>query len=170
LLPSIYFGYQLVLNEKFNESANQFVKNVTVFEGNYLLKHEINPSTKTIHLVYGGNELNETAKKEIQKKKAIFNLSKSKISVEQGFSMDLNGNTEIEMLKGKLSASLFSLEKRKTEIDSLKNRSMIANQLLKEIKPLFPDVISCAYAESILVTDTSQALVPISFVWISSTS
>lgn len=51
LLPSIYFGYKLVKKEEFLQRANQYVLNVSHFEGNYLLKHDIDPKTRRIVLV-----------------------------------------------------------------------------------------------------------------------
>ena len=48
LIPSIYFGYNLVQKENFIESATRYVDNVAVVEGNYLLKNEIDPKTRII--------------------------------------------------------------------------------------------------------------------------
>ena len=57
LIPSIYFGYNLVQKEKFMVRAGRYVDNINVVEGNYLLKNEIDPKRRTIQLVYGGTSL-----------------------------------------------------------------------------------------------------------------
>ncbi|HNT42336.1 MAG TPA: DUF389 domain-containing protein, partial [Tenuifilaceae bacterium] len=54
LLPSIYFGYRLVQNEKFNLNASRYISNVSSFEGNYLLRNNIDVRKKIITLTYGG--------------------------------------------------------------------------------------------------------------------
>ena len=54
LVPSLYFGYNLVQRERFIENANRYVKNISVIEGNYLLKHEIKPADRSVLLVYAG--------------------------------------------------------------------------------------------------------------------
>ncbi|MCK7536565.1 MAG: hypothetical protein MZV63_39080 [Marinilabiliales bacterium] len=43
-------------------------------EGNYLLKHSINPNTRTINLVYGGSSLTEEQKEEILSHTSDFSL------------------------------------------------------------------------------------------------
>ena len=43
LIPSFYFGRNLVQKERFTEHAHNYVNNVSVTEGNYLLKNEIIP-------------------------------------------------------------------------------------------------------------------------------
>ena len=53
IVPSIYFGYDLVQKEKFNENAKRYVANISIYEGNYLLHNEVNPAKKQIRLVSG---------------------------------------------------------------------------------------------------------------------
>ncbi|MEZ4997418.1 MAG: hypothetical protein R2758_08160 [Bacteroidales bacterium] len=48
------FRYLLVQKENFTERAGRYIDNISVVEGNYLLKHEIDPKTRSIQLVYGG--------------------------------------------------------------------------------------------------------------------
>jgi len=57
LIPSIFFGYRLVQKEKFNENASRYVNNIGFVEGNYLLKHEINPKTGPSPLFTEGHSL-----------------------------------------------------------------------------------------------------------------
>ena len=90
LLPSIYFGYLMVQNEKFSEKAIKFVKNITVFEGGYLLKNEINANKRTIRLVYGGNSLASKSRQTIKSQAKDFDLDTSKIIIVQGFSINEN--------------------------------------------------------------------------------
>jgi uncharacterized hydrophobic protein (TIGR00271 family) len=45
LIPSIFLGYNPIMNEKFNESAVRYINSVSFYVGNYLLKHEIFPKT-----------------------------------------------------------------------------------------------------------------------------
>ncbi|MCO6485654.1 MAG: DUF389 domain-containing protein, partial [Saprospiraceae bacterium] len=57
LIPSIYFGYPLVQKERFIENANLYVQNISIIEGNFLLRNEINAEERRIRLVYGGPTL-----------------------------------------------------------------------------------------------------------------
>lgn len=40
LLPSIYFGYKLIQQEKYSQSANRYISSISSFEGKYLLNQE----------------------------------------------------------------------------------------------------------------------------------
>lgn len=155
VLPSVYFGYRLVLNEKFNEKANQYVQNVTQFEGSYLLKHQIEANERTIELIYAGNKMTDQTIENIIEKSKDFNLSNPVITIRQGFSVNDNqfalkqeALKETEYLNSHLNTTLFQLEQSQQKIDSLLNTPMLGKQILKEAKSLYPDIITCSYAET----------------------
>jgi uncharacterized hydrophobic protein (TIGR00271 family) len=158
-LPSIYFGYRLVLNERFQEKASHFIKSVTVLEGSYLLNHEIQASSKTINLVYGGSPLSEEAQKTIRNKAKDFNLDGVVLNFQQGFTFVEKSKSEVQMLKAKINAMSLQIITQKNKIDSLQNLPLIGKQLLKEIKALYPKIEFCAYAHTIVFND-SAALNP----------
>ncbi|HAY71135.1 MAG TPA: DUF389 domain-containing protein, partial [Saprospirales bacterium] len=74
LIPSIYFGYQLVQQEKFVVNSGKYISNISLFEGNYLLKNDVDKKNKKIRLVYGGTELTNDQKKEIISKSIAFEM------------------------------------------------------------------------------------------------
>jgi uncharacterized hydrophobic protein (TIGR00271 family) len=148
LLPSLYFGYLLVKKEKFNENANRFVKRVNIFEGNYLLKSEINSNEHSIHLIYGGNDLNEKNKAQINQIAKDFSLAESKIIIEQGLST-INDMSDAEIMKDiEMNQLKIKLQMVQKDLDSLANVNQIGQQLLREIKPLFKEVNAVIYSET----------------------
>lgn len=153
LLPSIYFGYILVQNEKFSEDALRYVKNITVFEGGYLLKNEINANKRTIQLIYGGNSLAGKARLAIKDRAKDFNLDTSKIFIEQGFAINENTINEKELLQNKLNSQLNLLRIAKARNDSIINRPYMGQQILSEIKPLYPQIKTCSFSETIIFSD-----------------
>lgn len=160
VIPSIYFGYGLVQKERFTENANQFTKSISVFEGNYLLKNEVNPGKKTIQLIYGGNSLTEAHKTSIKARAANFSLADAELIIKQGFSFhDVKGNTdEIDNLKGEINRLTLLLKEaqkqKENQAESQAEKALVGKQLLEEIKTLFPQVTSCSYAETTVFTDT----------------
>jgi uncharacterized hydrophobic protein (TIGR00271 family) len=44
--PSIYFGYNLVQNEQFIQKSNEYIAKISLYEGNFLLKSDINPKKR----------------------------------------------------------------------------------------------------------------------------
>ncbi|HAQ64645.1 MAG TPA: TIGR00341 family protein [Bacteroidales bacterium] len=152
IVPSIYFGYGLVLKEKFAESANRYVSNVQTFEGNYLLNHEVDPDTRSITLTYGGVRMSDAQKRAIEEKAADFRLTDVSVVIRQGlsiYSSDESKVAEVYLLREKLGKIEQIAATKQAVIDSLNQRRFTGRTLLNELKPLFPQVESCSYAESI---------------------
>ena len=156
LLPSIYFGYNLVKQEEFNQNANEYISDISHFEDNYLLRFDIDPKDKKIILVYGGTTLTKDDKIEIVKKAKNFKLEDADISIEQGlaFSSIDEKNVELFQLKEKIVLLNNALDKKNSEIDSIINRQKMGEILLKEIKTIFPQINGCTYSESYYYKDT----------------
>lgn len=156
LLPSIFFGYKLVQREDFLQKANMYVSNVSIFEGNYLLKYDIDAKSSKITLTYGGSMLSETQKNEIIKKSTDFELDKATILVEQGltFSDMDEKNVELIKLKEQVINLNFSLSEKDSEIDSILIQQRFGLTILNEIKPIFPQINGCIYSESLCYHDT----------------
>jgi len=155
LLPSIYFGYKLVKQEEFLQKANQYVLNVSHFEGNYLLKHDINPKLRKIVLVYGGTALLDKHKSEIILRSSNFNINDAAIVIEQGlaFSSIDDKNIEVYKLKEQIISLNEALTKKNAEFDRLINQQKIGQILFNEIKIFYPQINGCSYSESLFYKD-----------------
>ena len=160
LLPSIYFGYQLVQLEKFNDKANKYISNISIFEGNYLLDSKVEPDQRTIKLVYGGMDLSKDQKNTISNKVYDFDLKNVKVIIDQGLTFERSDDKETELLKlrHELDRSFEKLKVKEMKIDSLtESISMKGNfgkTLLNEIRSLYPQLSSCAFAETLIFYDS----------------
>lgn len=140
ILPSIYLGYLLVLNERFHENASRYVKAVKNFNGSYLLKHEINESSKEIILIYGGHNLTELEKNILISRKNNFHLHKASVIIQQGILADESVSSNAKL----------SLQKQEKQLNISEEQIKIGNILLDEIRTIHPEIIRCAYGESYL--------------------
>lgn len=102
-IPSTYFGYRLVQNEKFTDNATQYCNAITIYEGAFLLEKNIDAENKTIHLIYGGNFLTSAQKKAIVAEAEHFDIKNAVITVDQGFSMNEMAVNENDILKNQIS-------------------------------------------------------------------
>lgn len=150
LIPSIYFGYVLVQQEKFIEKATSYTNTIRITEGNYLLKSDIDPKNKMITLVYGGISLSEDQKNLIIEKAAAYSLEDAKIEFQQGFSFDqlTKKNTEVENLTSEINRLTILLKEKDEQLEISSGKNDIGKQILDEIKILYPQINSCTYAES----------------------
>ncbi len=148
--PSIYFGFGLVQKERFTENANRYVNSIRIYERNYLLRHEVNASERTITLTYGGVALSDEQIADIRGRAGEFSLRGAQISVNQGFAfedMSLK-NSEVEKLQTQLNQLNMELYDKQSRLDSVLNLSAIGLNLLAEINPLYPQVKECLYSEA----------------------
>lgn len=158
LIPSIYFGYVLVQAEKFTENANKFIVEVSVFEGSYLLKNEVDARNKQINLIYGGSDLTQENKKEITKRASSYSLSEAKLIFKQGFSYNEGKENvnQIDKLKTEVNRLNLALKEKQKTTDSIISKPKIGKQLLSEIKTIFPEIKSCSYSETVAFQDSTK--------------
>jgi uncharacterized hydrophobic protein (TIGR00271 family) len=167
LLPSIYFGYNLVKQDKFIENANKYINSISIVDGHYLLKNEVRPIKKEIVLFYAGTSLSEEQKERIRGKAKFFSLNEVSIEFPQGLSTDeiSKKNTEGENIKAEINRLLLLVKDKEKQIDSLDTVKYRGKEILGEIKNLYPQITNCAYSESYVfnsnasVTDTVAIIV-----------
>jgi len=154
-IPSVYFGYNLVQIERFVEQANRYIKNVNVFEGNYLLKSEVNPQKRSILLVYGGLTMDDSQKEAIKARTADISLDKTEVIIQQGLSIDTDSkNSETENLRTELNRLNILIQQNENVIDSISAQSLIGKNILDEIKNIYPQIISCSFAKASTFLDS----------------
>lgn len=169
LLPSIYFGYNLVKKEEFVQKANQYILNVSIFEGNYLLKHDIDPKSRKITLVYGGATLLDNQKNAIISKSSDFKIDDAEILIEQGLTFGNidDKNIEVYKLKEEIISLTETLNKKNADFDSLQNQQKFGQILFSEIKTIYPQINGCSYSESTIYHDTLSSQLKTSIVVLS---
>lgn len=144
VVPSIYFGYGLVQNERFTENSKKFIESISVFEGNYLLKSKIDAPKKVLTLGFAGSELNQQYKSKIYKKANDFGIDSTNITFQKALTFSKESDlTNSVNLQGEVKRLQSFIEAQKTKNDSL---NTVGNQLLKEINSLYPELKSCAFA------------------------
>lgn len=158
LIPSIYFGYLLVQKDRFVENTTRFSRNVSVIEGAYLLKHEIDADKRIITLTYGGNPLTDEIKKHIKERAKDFSLQKADLHFQQGmtFTNGDNASHDSKHLQSELERMNVLLRLNRAEKDSIDRLNKLGKQLLGEVKTLYPQVMSCIYTEAYLYEEGNK--------------
>lgn len=159
-IPSLYFGYQLVQNERFSDNAKKLIGNVSVQENSYLLESSVNPISKTIRLIYSGYGVSDNAIRDIKMTADKLDLDSSRVTIisssmdNEHFPQTQKLTTETENLNNKLTATSFALQQSKNKLDSLKTIEVQGRSMLKEIKEFYPQIIACSYAVTYIHPDT----------------
>lgn len=172
VLPSLYLGYTLVQKEKFVENAQNYVKQVSLWEGNYLLLNEINADDRSIHLVYAGNEFDKKTIKHLNEKAVDLGLDDVKLTIEHGLKIEDykfdNSNTDLQTKELERLRSTLLFKER--TLDSLNRVPELGKNLLEEISSIYPSISSCSYSVSLQYVDSLKTSEPISIVVLESRS
>ncbi|GGH03989.1 DUF389 domain-containing protein [Parapedobacter pyrenivorans] len=161
ILPSIYFGYILVQQERFARNAAAYIRNETHIDGDYLLKTEVDPAKRTIRLIYGGRLIPDNVKAEVIAKARHYDLPTSEISIQQGFSLDHEDANEnllaINTQQAEINRLRAELARTLQVQDSAAQRKQLGMQLLQELRPLYPEITACGAAEQVIYDDSLKA-------------
>jgi len=157
-IPSIYFGYNLVQNERFIQKSNMYISKISLFEGNFLLKSDINPKKKSINLIYGGTSLNDSQKEKIVQMSKDYLPEESEISIEQGLSFDVSAieNDETKSIKAEINRLNNQIRIKENMIDSITSHGTLGQIILREIQSIYPVIESCSYAKTPQFTENSN--------------
>lgn len=160
LIPSIYFGYDLVQQNRFIKKANRFITNEAHFPNDYLLNKNIDAKAGTITLVFGGKEISQSEIEQLKSELVKYDLSPAALEIKQGFAYiaEARSNTQNEQLT-LLTQALAQKEecerKIRTLVDSLEKNELLSKQVYWEIKSQYPVVKNAVIQPSLIYTDSS---------------
>ena len=104
---------------------------------------------------------------KIKETALVFDLDTSKIDIISGTDAEILRQStnryisETQELEGKLNAANSNLKNTQNTLDSIRNIPKIGENLLMEIKKLYPQIEACSYAETIIYQDSIQSsLIP----------
>lgn len=158
IIPSIYFGYEMVRQNKYLQNANLFIESVNSIEGTYLLNKSIDPQKRSIVLIFGGKDLSEFQIKNMKTQLEIFGLTKTALQIKQGFS-SLQGKKESERitwLTQKLAEKDQFIQRQNILSDSMSNKNKLSNQILRELQINYPIIKALSIKPSFSILDSSR--------------
>lgn len=162
LLPSIYFGYDMVQQDRFTKNANLFITNEAHFANDYLLNRKIDAKAKSITLVFGGKQIAKEEIDQLKEELKKYNLTNTSLEVKQGFAyLAENKNSEQNEQLSQLTEALAITEANENKllfkIDSLKKQDLLNKQIFAEIKAQYPMVKNGIVQPSVIIGDSTAA-------------
>lgn len=152
IIPSLYFGYQLVKKEHFTLRANKLVAAVSAIDGNYLLKYDIDPAHNGITLTYAGTSLRDSTKSTIRQKAGEYDLAGTALLFEQGFSMSEISHdiTQVDQnLRAEISRLTIALRKDREDQAARARLTTQTRKVLDELKVLYPQVTALSIGNAV---------------------
>lgn len=160
LLPSLYFGYDIVKRDAFNKNAEKFIAIEAIFPDDYLLKKDIDAKEQTITLTFGGKKIASEDTAALNKKLKNYNLQKATLIIKQGFAYldntdNTKQNTELDNFNKALQQKENEIQFYKKIIDSINQQNDFVIQLNKEARAINTHVKDITIAPLTLNTDTT---------------
>lgn len=142
LLPSIYFGYDIVKQNRFRQRANRFVDTEATLPNNYLLKRTIDAKAGSIGLIYGGEYLPDAEIDKLKAKLHEYGLDGAKLDVRQGFSYLKNGEDggQTNDLTNTLSEKEKDLEDAMAKLAAAAAEKKLREHIFAELKAQYPSI------------------------------
>jgi uncharacterized hydrophobic protein (TIGR00271 family) len=165
VLPSMYFGYDMVQNNKFLKRVNRFIENEAVFPNDYLLKKNIDTKNKTITLTYGGQIIEEKEIELLKSQLSKYDLENATINIQQGFAY-LNDNKDEQTTQLTLALTEKEAQVRLLQNmnDSLSSQNKLSQQIHRELKTNYPFIQSCILQTAINHTDSTHQKVWVAII------
>jgi uncharacterized hydrophobic protein (TIGR00271 family) len=166
LLPSIYFGYDMIKQNKFIKRANMFIETEAIFPNDYLLKKTIDTKKNTISLTYGGQYIEEKDILLLKSKLSKYDLDSSKFEIRQGFAYleenkDGNQTTQLTLALNEKENQIQLLQNK---MDSLTSQSKLSRQICKELKTQYSYIQSCILQIAFNHTETTDQIIWIAVI------
>ncbi len=161
LLPSIYFGYDMIQQEKFSKNANRFIQTEAALPENYMLNKEINKKAKTIALIYGGKKIAEEDILRLKRRAGYYGIDSAALSIRQGFALlpekKLNESDE------KLNMLLQAFEQKENDkrIADSTGAGSITKQIFDELKVQYPGLQGAIVQQVLNISDSNKTSRPI---------
>lgn len=144
LLPSIYFGYDIVQQNRFRQRANRFIDNEAIFPNDYLLKKTIDAKTHEIKLTYGGEFITDDKIEQLRSKLSAYDLGTASLEIKNGFAYGKDGeeNEQEKQLSNALASQERELSALKEKLARADSEKALGKQIYDELRVQYPAITS----------------------------
>lgn len=164
ILPSIYFGYSFIQDNRFIARANNFIEVESKLPDEYLLNKTIEASNRRVILTYGGAKITSEQMETLQQRFKAYNLSSNAVlEVKQGFSyLDQTSNNNIT--NNLLSAKDVLIVNLQNQIDTLTKYNTLGEGIYKELKVNYPEIDAVSLTRAEFHTDSTHSILPLCII------
>jgi uncharacterized hydrophobic protein (TIGR00271 family) len=144
LIPSIYLGYVMILNNQFTRKANQFIQQEINERGLFIMRKNIAPQNKEITLYLAGQQSDSTLGISLQEKLVEYKLEQAKLVIKLQNSLKNNNEKSDNVKEDALNRKIYSLV---SELDSMQKFDIQLKEIAYELPILFPAISTVYYNE-----------------------
>ncbi len=163
LIPSVYFGFDIVSRGIFRKKVDQFIEKELTKEGVYVLSKKVDTQKNSIEVYILGSPFTSEIEKRWEDQLEEYGLAASTLRFKYGFtSLDntsgiLLNTTSQEKSTSKMDEMNGRLKGFETKIQENAKLDSIAAQAMKEVNILFPQVKNMGLQEIYIYSETGIA-------------
>ncbi len=160
LVPSIYFGYDMVRQDRFEKKVARFITEEAHFTNDYLLNKKVNAKANTILLVFGGKEILPEEIEQLKSRLKYYGLEQATLEVKQGFAYladNIHNNDKTDRLSGVIAEKDKEAALIQGMLDSMALVRKNGGQLYAELKVQYPLIRSAVIEPSLVHINDSTA-------------
>ena len=161
LIPSIYFGYDIVQQQRFAQRANSFIEKECNLPGDYLLNKKLDPKNEHITLVYGGKQISDSQVTQLKQRMLAYNLDSTSLTVQQGFAYLEKEKMTTDVQQNRYAEAIAVREQQiaalQAQIDTVNAVKQNSVQIYKELKVNYPTLTSASINQTLLVADSASS-------------
>ncbi len=155
VIPSIYFGYDIVQQTQFSEKAKTFIKYESHIEWDYLLDQTIDTKTRTIELIYGWKPVTKEQIEVIKNKLPAYSLENTTLEIKQGFASlyekQQKESGSADQNAQQIKELTVALEKSQSELSQIKenqeSQQELSKQVIHEAELLYPEIVAVSFSK-----------------------
>jgi uncharacterized hydrophobic protein (TIGR00271 family) len=156
IIPSIYFGYNFIQDNRFVTKANSFIETEAKLPNEYLLNKKIEANKRKLTLTYGGAKLTKDDLNYLNSNFKKFGFGKNAtLEIHQGFSYldDVENKNSSNQILTQKDALIMSLQNK---YDSLLQVNFLGKSIFNEMKIIYPEVDAVSLTKAINNTINSS--------------
>ena len=159
-IPSLYFGYDVVQQNRFTKNATRFINNEAHFPNDYLLNKKIDAKNRKISLVFGGKEIAPEQIEQLKSELKQYNLATASLDVNQGFAYfsetpSSEQNEQLTQLAKTLTEKEQQARILQLRLDSINHQKQLSAQVYSELKAQYPSLKNAIIHPSTILSDSA---------------
>jgi uncharacterized hydrophobic protein (TIGR00271 family) len=153
VLPGIYTTYVVIKENRFSQSARQFVKENRIIGKSFIYDYSVDHSKypSVLNISFAGEPLGMNEKKMLYQKLEEKGILRSQLNINEILSF--NSDTDNEVIKNMFNIKQAEVSRKDSVINSLqkdledlKNKELPANKIYNEILAQYPGITSFSVA------------------------
>lgn len=144
IIPSIYLGYQIVVDSMKNSNINKYLENEFNYDNTQVLKYVNKDNKLTVTLI--GNKLDDDEINKIKKSRKEYNIENVKVDIKQLSFTDSNmdklisESVKAESNEEQIAELQTEIIAYKSQIAKYQEEDIDIEQITKEVRSIFPEV------------------------------